>query len=334
MKIIKGRYEPLIGLDPELTAIIHRCLSQAAARRPSAAGLLSQPAVRAKAAELGFDLGPGLAATEGATDGRRVPRPLLSPQPTAVQPASRKPTMPSTPLPRGEHVAVAGGQLRGSVSGKGASAQAQLPATSQVAAGRRKPPLPPAAVPLRRRTAAAAAAEQADEGASPGLVLAPAVVRNAPDSTPLTSDSLAVGNAVAAVAGLAVPPARRSHFAVLQHSGAAGTAAQAQALAASAGSGSSSNAADSGDACGDECQPASSPHVQGSAESESSCAPNQVQGCEAFSPSSETSQVELPLPPTTAPAVAEGEQEGADATLGQSSSLQRLRQRCVALLGA
>jgi hypothetical protein len=32
--------------------------------------------------------------------------------------------------------------------------------------------------------------------------------------------------------------------------------------------------------------------------------------------------------------VAEGEQQGADATLGQSSTLQRLSQRCVALLGA
>lgn len=56
MKILKGRYEPVVGLSTDLTAIIARCLSQAAARRPSAERLLSLPCVRAKAAEFGIEL--------------------------------------------------------------------------------------------------------------------------------------------------------------------------------------------------------------------------------------------------------------------------------------
>ncbi|EFN57058.1 hypothetical protein CHLNCDRAFT_11072, partial [Chlorella variabilis] len=40
MKILRGRYEPVVGLSADLTAIIHRLLSQAAARRPSADTLL------------------------------------------------------------------------------------------------------------------------------------------------------------------------------------------------------------------------------------------------------------------------------------------------------
>ncbi len=56
MKILKGRYEPIVGLSTDLTAIIARCLSQAAARRPSAERLLSLPCVRAKAAEFGIEL--------------------------------------------------------------------------------------------------------------------------------------------------------------------------------------------------------------------------------------------------------------------------------------
>lgn len=136
MKILRGRFDPVLGLSPELTAIIHRCLSQAAARRPSADRLLSMPAVRAKAAELGIELpasvgaaGVPCASPAAGTAARKAPgSPPLRPQ-------LRRATCPD------------GGP-------EGGPAMRRVTSTGE----RREPPLPAAATPSRRQTVQVGAA--------------------------------------------------------------------------------------------------------------------------------------------------------------------------------
>ena len=131
LKILRGAYDPAVGLSPDLTAIIHRCLSQAPARRPSVASLLAMPAVRAKAAELGIELPPlqalGAAGGSTATAALTAARAAGGP---GVRPPPRRATCPE------------GGC-------EGDSAMRRVTATGERP---RKPALPAAATPSRRQT--------------------------------------------------------------------------------------------------------------------------------------------------------------------------------------
>lgn len=153
--------------------------SQSVARRPSAERLLSLPAVRAKAAELGIELPP-----------------IQLPSPAVGSPG------PAPALGEGRRLTAAHGGKGGSKAAAPAAAllrplrrascpdggpegglvQHQL-ARRVTAQERRKPPLPPAAVPQRRRTVQAGAV--AERAPSP-----PKLPRAAPASAQRLANSL------------------------------------------------------------------------------------------------------------------------------------------------
>lgn len=237
MKILRGRYEPVLGLSTDLTAIINRCLSQAAARRPSAERLLSLPCVRAKAAELGIELPASVLAAppaspggsfilgEGPSPRKRSVLPSLQAVADARRssnggvaggngrPTARRATCPHSPavLPLGvdrpprpvvarrstPHIVFAERQLTG-------AERHNL---------RMKPPLPAAAVPRRRRTEqAAAAGRQARLGSLQGesvLNLQGMAAAPAPASPLQAGFAAALAAAAAAAAQpLALEPAQ------------------------------------------------------------------------------------------------------------------------------
>lgn len=234
MKILKGRYEPVLGLSTDLTAIINRCLSQAAARRPSAERLLSLPCVRAKAAELGIELPPCVLAAplaspggsfivgEGASPRKRSVLPSLQAVADARRssnggavngngrPASRRATCPHSPaqLPPGAD--------RPPKPVVGRRSTPHIPLEERWLSGaerhnlRMKPPLPAAAVPRRRLTEqAAAAGRQPLQGSLQGecaLQLQGSPASPEP-AAPLQSGAAGALAAAAAVAALTLAPA-------------------------------------------------------------------------------------------------------------------------------
>ena len=215
--------------------------SQSAARRPSAERLLSLPAVRAKAAELGIELppiqlSPPVAGSPGPApalgEGRRL---------TAAHGGKGgiKAAPPAAALPRPLRRASCpdGGPEGGLVQ--------HPPARRVTAQERRKPPLPPAAVPQRRRTVqVGAVAERAPSppklpraaqeavGAAPAQRLAnslesddastvqePAGAAAPPEAAPApTQPGQGGGSPVLSPPAEAKPPALKvTHFSVERH---------------------------------------------------------------------------------------------------------------------
>lgn len=56
LKILRGKYPPVVGYSPEVSDVIKRCLTQNANRRPNTYKLLLLPGVRQKSQELGIIL--------------------------------------------------------------------------------------------------------------------------------------------------------------------------------------------------------------------------------------------------------------------------------------
>ncbi|KAL4434036.1 hypothetical protein ABPG75_000477 [Micractinium tetrahymenae] len=178
MKILRGRYEPVLGLSTDLTAIINRCLSQAAARRPSAERLLSLPCVRAKAAELGIELPAAVLAAPPASPGgsfsvgdglsarKRSALPGLQAVADArrssnggagLRPTGRRATCPHGPTPLPPGVDRPPRPVVGRRSTPHIVFEERRLSGAERHNLRMKPPLPAAAVPRRRQTEQAAA---------------------------------------------------------------------------------------------------------------------------------------------------------------------------------
>ena len=170
LKILRGRFEPVAGLSPDLTSLIHRLLSQQAARRPTAERLLSLPAVRAKAAELGVELPPAVAPPPAAAPWS--PAAAGAAKSAAAERAVRRATCPDGG-PDGPLCA----SRRATVTGE-----------------RRKPPLPAAATPGRRATV---------QGSTPA---APASPPRRPLARPRSAAPDSSLELAAAAAAMASPP--------------------------------------------------------------------------------------------------------------------------------
>ncbi len=56
LKILRGKYPPVVGYSPDVSDVIKRCLTQNANRRPNTYKLLLLPCVRQKAEELGISV--------------------------------------------------------------------------------------------------------------------------------------------------------------------------------------------------------------------------------------------------------------------------------------
>jgi hypothetical protein len=314
MKILKGRYEPVLGLSPDLTAIITRCLAPAAARRPSAERLLSLPAVRARAAELGIELPPvalapmvGLAPpTPGAVTVAEV---RAGWRPQQAQLLRRK----TCPGGAAEHPHV------GRRSDRGLAAQPEADNVERPL--QRKPPLAPAAVPLRRRTVQAGAV--ARHGPPPPTQEQPAEVyreagagQHAEAAQPTGSPSQP-------------SPRRHSHFSVQHHLSKMSGAAQQWLARPGSNEGAEATPA--------AAAAAQLPAVKRSARSDSSLGQlrqarwaEQVEGAAAApaggsSPGAKPRAEAVAAPAAPPPNGRSEEERGA---------LEQLRQRCSALLGS
>ena len=249
MKILRGRYDPVTGLSPDLTAIIHRCLSQSPARRPRAERLLTLPIARAKAAELGIEFPaallaapPASLASEGGVV-RRAPTsgvvPASGAAPVTARPGVPPPRRATCPHgPDTEEVAPAPRTRR---DGNERRSSPGSPAPARVSAGgerSRKPPLPTEAVPLRRRTDQVPSARRAATPLPPlaprGQESASAAARSPLAAAPPSPAAECSSPGVAACASPPLrpsssgshSPAMQTHFSVQQHLGAMSGVAQ------------------------------------------------------------------------------------------------------------